>query len=121
MCSSDLAPIVDAVGHRVEVLFDSGIRTGMDIMKAMALGASGTMVGRAYVYGLGAGGEAGVTRALEILKSELDVTMGLCGERDIGDVGRHNLLMPAAPFIIPPPASARPKSRAPAKPRRSVG
>ena len=116
-----LAPIVDAVGDKIEILFDSGIRTGMDIMKAMALGARGTMVGRAYVYGLGAGGEAGVTRALEILKSELDVTMGLCGERDIGNVGRHNLLMPAAPFVIPPPASARPKSHAPAKPRRSVG
>ena len=61
--------------------------------------------------GLGAGGEAGVTRALEILKSELDVTMGLCGESDITKVGRHNLMLPAPPFTIPPP------SRAPAKPR----
>jgi L-lactate dehydrogenase (cytochrome) len=106
-----LAPIVDAVGDRVEVFFDSGIRTGIDIMKAMALGAKGTMVGRAYVYGLGAAGEAGVTRALEILRSELDVTMGLCGERDIHDVGRHNLLMPTAEFTIPKPLHATPKPR----------
>ncbi|MBM3519926.1 MAG: alpha-hydroxy-acid oxidizing protein [Alphaproteobacteria bacterium] len=116
-----LGPIVDAVGDRIEVLFDSGIRSGMDILKALALGAKGTMIGRAYVYGLGAGGEAGVTRALEILKGELDVAMGLCGERDIRSVGRHNLLMPSPPFVIPPPASARPKSRAPAKPRKPVG
>jgi L-lactate dehydrogenase (cytochrome) len=100
-----LGPIVDAVGGKVEVWLDSGIRTGMDIMKAMALGANGTMVGRAYVYGLGAAGEAGVTRALEILQSELSTTMGLCGERDIAEVGRHNLLMPPA--------------RASAKPRRT--
>ncbi len=90
------APIVDAVGDKIEVFFDSGIRTGIDIMKAMAMGAKGTMVGRAYIYGLGAGGEAGVTRALEILKSELDVTMGLCGEKDITKVGRHNLMLPHA-------------------------
>jgi L-lactate dehydrogenase (cytochrome) len=109
-----LGPIVDAVGDRVEVFFDSGIRTGMDIMKAMAIGAKGTMVGRAYVYGLGAAGEAGVTRALEILQSELDITMGLCGERDIKHVGRHNLLMPPPPFDIPTPVHAA------AKPRQSV-
>ena len=106
-----LGPIIDAVGDKTEVFFDSGIRTGIDIMKAMAMGAKGTMVGRAYVYGLGAGGEAGVTRALEILKGELDVTMGLCGEKDITKVGRHNLMLPQAPFAIPAPA------RAPAKPR----
>ena len=107
-----LGPIVDAVGDKVEVWFDSGIRTGMDIMKAIALGAKGTMIGRAYVYGLGAAGEAGVTRALEILQSELSVTMGLCGEREIAGIGRHNLLMPPVPFIVPP-------SHAPAKPRRT--
>ncbi len=106
-----LGAIIDAVGDKIEVFFDSGIRTGIDIMKAMAMGAKGTMVGRAYVYGLGAGGEAGVTRALEILKSELDVTMGLCGENDIKNVGRHNLMMPPAPFTVPAAA------RAPAKPR----
>jgi L-lactate dehydrogenase (cytochrome) len=106
-----LGPIVDAVGDKVEVWFDSGIRTGIDIMKAMAMGAKGTMIGRAYVYGLGAAGEAGVTRALEILKSELDVTMGLCGERDIREVGRHNLMLPTPSFTIPT------ATRAPAKPR----
>jgi L-lactate dehydrogenase (cytochrome) len=106
-----LGAIVDAVGDKIEVFFDSGIRTGIDIMKAMAMGAKGTLVGRAYVYGLGAGGEAGVTRALEILKSELDITMGLCGEKDITKVGRHNLMLPTPPFTIPAPA------RAPAKPR----
>jgi L-lactate dehydrogenase (cytochrome) len=106
-----LGAIVDAVGDRTEVFFDSGIRTGMDILKAMALGARGTFIGRAYIYGLGAGGEAGVTRALEILSSELSTSMGLCGERDIQDVGRHNLLMPTPPFAIP-------AARAPAKPRK---
>ena len=106
-----LGAIVDAVGDKIEVFFDSGIRTGIDIMKAMAMGAKGTMVGRAYIYGLGAGGEAGVTRALEILKSELDITMGLCGEKDITKVGRHNLMLPTPPFAIPAP------TRAPAKPR----
>jgi L-lactate dehydrogenase (cytochrome) len=106
-----LGPIVDAVGDKIEVWFDSGIRTGIDIMKAMAMGAKGTMIGRAYVYGLGAAGEAGVTRALEILKSELDVTMGLCGERDIREVGRHNLMLPTPSFTIPA------VTRAPAKPR----
>jgi L-lactate dehydrogenase (cytochrome) len=108
-----LGPVVDAVGDRIEVFMDGGIRTGIDIMKAIAIGAKGTFVGRSYVYGLGAAGEAGVTRALEILHSELSVTMGLCGERDINAVGRHNLLMPALPFVIPKPA------RAAAKPRRT--
>jgi L-lactate dehydrogenase (cytochrome) len=96
-----LGPIVDAVGDKVEVHFDSGIRTGMDILKAMALGAKGTYIGRAYVYGLGAGGEAGVARAIEILKKEIDISLALMGERDVRDVGRHNLLMPATAFEIP--------------------
>ena len=98
-----LAPIVDAVGHKTDVYIDSGIRTGMDVMKAMAMGAKGTFIGRAYVYGLGAGGQSGVTRALEILKSELDTTLALCGETDITKVGRHNLLMPPPPFTVPAP------------------
>jgi L-lactate dehydrogenase (cytochrome) len=92
-----LGPIVDAVGDKVEVHLDSGIRTGMDIMKALALGARGTYVGRAYVYGLGAAGEAGVTRAIDILRGELDTTLGLCGERDVKEVGRHNIMMPTTP------------------------
>jgi L-lactate dehydrogenase (cytochrome) len=98
-----LAAIVDAVGHKVDVWFDSGIRTGMDIFKALALGAKGTMIGRAYVYGLGAAGEEGVTHALTILQKELSVTMGLAGVREIKDITRDNLLMPALPFTIPAP------------------
>lgn len=87
-----LGPIVDAVGKKTEVFLDSGIRTGIDVLRAMALGAKGTMIGRAYIYGLGAGGEAGVTRALEIIRKEMDITMALCGERDVKKFGRHNLL-----------------------------
>jgi L-lactate dehydrogenase (cytochrome) len=98
-----LAPIVDAVGHKTDVYIDSGIRTGMDVMKSLAMGAKGTFIGRAYIYGLGAAGQAGVSRALEIFKSELDTTLALCGERDIKNVGRHNLLLPPPPFIVPPP------------------
>jgi L-lactate dehydrogenase (cytochrome) len=106
-----LGPIVDAVGDKVEVHFDSGIRTGMDILKAMALGAKSTYIGRAYIYGLGAAGEAGVTRAIEILKKELDITMALCGERDITKVGRHNLIMPVATHTINAPAKSRQTKR----------
>ena len=87
-----LGPVVDAVGKKVDVWVDSGIRTGMDVMKALALGAKATMIGRAYIYGLGAGGEAGVTHALNIIQKELSTTMGLCGERTIAGIGRHNLL-----------------------------
>jgi L-lactate dehydrogenase (cytochrome) len=104
-----LGPIVDAVGDKVEVWMDSGIRTGMDIFKALALGAKGTMIGRAYIYGLGAAGEAGVAHALGILQKELSVTMGLAGLRDVKDISRDALLMPAAPFTIPPPQKARKK------------
>ena len=107
-----LGPIVDAVGDKTDVYFDSGIRTGMDVMKALALGAKGTFIGRAYIYGLGAAGQGGVTRALEIIKSELDTTLALCGETDIGKVGRHNLLMPPPPFLIPPQRSAGRVARA---------
>ena len=87
-----LARIIDAVGDRIEVHMDSGIRTGQDVFKAIAMGAKSTYIGRAYIYGLGAMGEQGVTKALEIVRSELDVTMALCGETDINNVGRHNLL-----------------------------
>jgi L-lactate dehydrogenase (cytochrome) len=78
-----LPEIVDAVGERIEVLFDGGIRSGQDLLKALALGAKGALIGRAYAYGLGAMGEKGVTRALEIIRNELDVTMALCGLRDV--------------------------------------
>lgn len=86
-----LPEIVDAVGGRTEVYFDGGIRSGQDILKALALGAKSTFIGRAFLYGLGAGGEAGVTRALEILRRELDITMALCGERDIKNVRARNI------------------------------
>jgi len=88
-----LGDIVDAVGDKIEVHFDSGIRSGQDIFKAIAMGAHSTFIGRAFVYGLGAMGKPGVTRVLEILHKELDVTMGLCGETDIHNVGRHNLVL----------------------------
>jgi L-lactate dehydrogenase (cytochrome) len=87
-----LPAIVDAVGDRIEVWMDGGIRSGQDVLKARALGARGTMIGRAFLYGLGAMGEAGVTRCLEILRNELDVTMALCGHRDIRGVGRDILV-----------------------------
>ncbi|WP_445810732.1 alpha-hydroxy acid oxidase [Yoonia sp.] len=89
-----LPAILDAVGDKVEVHFDSGIRSGQDVLKALALGAKGTYIGRAYVNGLGAMGEAGVTRALEVIHKELDTTMALCGRRDIRTVDRDILLVP---------------------------
>jgi len=85
---------VEAVGHRVEVHFDSGIRSGQDVLKALALGAKGTYIGRAFVHGLGAMGEAGVTKALEVIHKELDLTMAFCGHRDIKQVDRDILLVP---------------------------
>ncbi len=87
-----LPAIVDAVGGRTEVHFDGGIRSGQDVLKAIALGARGVYVGRAFLYGLGAMGEAGVTLALEILRKELDITMGFCGLRDIKKVDRNILV-----------------------------
>jgi L-lactate dehydrogenase (cytochrome) len=83
-----LRPIVEAVGSSIEVLFDGGIRSGQDIMRALAFGARGCLCGRAYVYGLGAGGEVGVTRAIEIMKNELDITMALTGVNRIEDIDR---------------------------------
>jgi len=73
------------------VLMDGGIRSGQDVLKAVALGAKGALIGRPILYGLGAGGEAGVTHALSILQKEADVTMALMGERDIRNVGAHNI------------------------------
>jgi L-lactate dehydrogenase (cytochrome) len=86
-----LPEILDAVGRSTEVFIDGGIRSGQDVLKALALGAGGTFIGRAFIYGLGAGGEAGVTRALEIIARELDVTMALCGERSVAALGPHNI------------------------------
>ncbi|MCZ8186485.1 MAG: alpha-hydroxy acid oxidase [Beijerinckiaceae bacterium] len=85
-----LPRIVDAVGDQIEVHIDGGIRSGQDVLKSVALGAKGTYIGRAFLYGLGAGGEAGVTRALEVIRKELDITMALCGHRDIRNI-RHDM------------------------------
>lgn len=85
--------IVEAVGDRIEVHMDSGIRSGQDVLKALALGAHGTFIGRAFVHGLGAMGEAGVTRALEVIQKELDISMALCGERKVTELSRDNLLI----------------------------
>ena len=80
-----LPEVLQAVGNRTEVWFDGGIRSGQDVLKAVALGARGTLIGKSFLYGLGAMGESGVTLALEIIRKELDVTMALCGLRDIKD------------------------------------
>ena len=87
-----LPPIVDAVGPRIEVWMDGGIRSGQDVLKAIALGAKGTLIGRAFLYGLGALGEPGVTKCLEIIRNELDLTMAFCGRTDIRTVDRSILL-----------------------------
>lgn len=86
-----LPEIVDAVGHKTEILMDGGIRSGQHMLKALALGAKGVLLGRPVLYGLGAGGEAGVTRAFEIIRKEADVTMALLGERDVRNIGPHNI------------------------------
>ncbi|SET73815.1 alpha-hydroxy acid oxidase [Paracoccus homiensis] len=89
-----LPHIVEAVGDQVEIHMDSGIRSGQDVLKALALGAHGTWIGRAFVHGLGAMGEAGVTRALEVIRAELDTTMALCGEKRVQALGRQNVMLP---------------------------
>ena len=81
-----LPAIVDAVGDKAEVWMDSGIRSGQDVLRAIAMGAQGTFIGRAFLYGLGANGQAGVTQALEIIHKELDLTMGLCGKSELRKV-----------------------------------
>lgn len=89
-----LPQIMDAVGDKIEVHLDSGIRTGQDVLKALALGAKGTYIGRAFVYGLGAMGETGVTKVLQILHKELDVSMAFCGRTDVTKVDRDILMVP---------------------------
>jgi L-lactate dehydrogenase (cytochrome) len=86
-----LPEIVDSVGSQMEIMFDSGIRTGMDVMRALALGAKSCMIGRAYVYGLGAAGEAGVAKAIDILAKEMTTTMGLCGVNTIAEIDERAL------------------------------
>ena len=86
--------VVDAVGDVIEVMFDSGIRSGQDVLRALAYGARACLIGRSYVYGLGAGGEAGVTAAIDILARELDVTMALCGVKSVRDIDRSVIAQP---------------------------
>ena len=90
---SVLPEIVDAVGDNIEIHMDSGIRSGQDALKAVALGAKGVYLGRAYLYGLGALGEQGVELALEIIRNEMDITMAFCGERDITAMNREHLYL----------------------------
>ncbi len=92
-----LPAIVDAVGDRVEIFMDGGIRSGQDVIKALALGAKGVFIGRAFLYGLGAMGEAGVTACLDVLRKELDVTMALCGLRDVTHVDERILVLGTYP------------------------
>jgi L-lactate dehydrogenase (cytochrome) len=87
-----LPKIVDAVGHQIEVHMDGGIRSGQDVLKAYALGAKGTYIGRSFLYGLGAMGQAGVTKALQIIHKELDTTMAFCGHTQINNVDSKILL-----------------------------
>ncbi|OUS39011.1 alpha-hydroxy-acid oxidizing enzyme [Rhodobacterales bacterium 56_14_T64] len=89
-----LPAIMDAVGDKIEVHLDSGIRSGQDVLKALSMGAKGTYIGRAYIYGLGAMGEAGVTKSLEVIHKELELSMGLCGVRSVENLSRDNLLIP---------------------------
>ena len=84
-----LPPIAEAVGSDIEVMFDGGIRSGQDILRALALGARSCMIGRAYIYGLGAAGEAGVARVIEIIRNELDISMALTGVTSIAEIDRR--------------------------------
>ena len=86
-----LPQIVDQFGHRIEVMFDGGIRSGQDVMRALALGAKSCMIGRAYIYGLGAFGGPGVAKAIDIIKNELSTTMALCGVNSIAEIDHHVL------------------------------
>jgi L-lactate dehydrogenase (cytochrome) len=94
---SALPQIAQEVAHRIEVWMDGGVRSGQDVLKAVALGARGTLIGRAFLYGLGAMGEAGVTRCLEVIQKELDISMAFCGHTDIRKVDRKILLPGTAP------------------------
>jgi len=86
-----LPEIVAAVGDQIEIMFDGGIRSGQDVMRALALGAKSCMIGRAYAYGLGAYGEAGVAKAIDIIRNEMLVTMGLCGVNTVAEIDAHIL------------------------------
>jgi L-lactate dehydrogenase (cytochrome) len=87
-----LPAVVAAVGSQIEVMMDGGVRTGQDVLKAVALGARGVMIGRAFLYALGAMGEEGVTKMLQVLRNEMDVTMALCGRTSIAEIDKSVLL-----------------------------
>ncbi|MGV8984915.1 MAG: alpha-hydroxy acid oxidase [Cypionkella sp.] len=89
-----LPQVVRAVGDQVEVYLDGGIRSGQDVLKALAMGAKSTFIGRSYLYGLGAMGQAGVTKALEVIHKEMDITMALCGVQKAREFTRENVLVP---------------------------
>jgi L-lactate dehydrogenase (cytochrome) len=99
-----LPRIAEAVGDQIEVMFDGGIRTGQDLMRALALGARSCLIGRAYAYGLGALGGRGVSMAIDILRKEFDITMALCGVTRVSDIGRNVVVNEASPDGIYPPA-----------------
>ena len=109
---SMLPKIADAVGDDIEVLFDGGVRTGMDVERAIALGARGCFVGRSYVWGLGAYGQAGVTKAIDIMQKELSVTMALTGVSSIAEIGPNVL-------VDPPFEQAKPRKKAAPKKRKA--
>jgi len=88
---SALPRVVDAIGSQMEILFDGGVRSGQDVMRALALGAQGCLIGRAFLYGLGAGGQAGVRTAIEVIRKELDVCMALTGVTTIDEID-HRVL-----------------------------
>jgi L-lactate dehydrogenase (cytochrome) len=94
-----LPAIVDAIGNRVEIHMDGGIRSGQDVLKARALGARGCYIGRSFLYGLGAIGQEGVTKALEIIHKELDLTMAFCGHTNIETVDKRILLPGTFPVV----------------------
>jgi len=110
-----LPEILDAVGDKIEVHLDSGIRSGQDVLKAIAMGAKGTMIGRSFLYGLGAMGETGVTKALEVIHKELDLSMAFSGHRDINTVTRDILMIPkgfSGDWENPAPAKRRTAKKA---------
>jgi L-lactate dehydrogenase (cytochrome) len=110
---SMLPRVADAVGDAIEVLFDSGVRTGADILRALALGARGCLIGRAYIYGLGAGGQEGVAKAIDILKKELDIAMALTGTNRIDEISREVIvgIETAKPAAAEVKKTAAPRSR----------
>ena len=108
---SVLPSIVEAVGDRTEVMFDGGVRSGQDVLKAVALGARSCLIGKAWLYGLAAGGEAGVTQALEVIRKELDVSMALTGTKDIRAVTPDLLHAPRHGDVVRP-AGGRPGATA---------